>query len=437
MSDIPSDPGEGPPTGPDRALDIPSLFAEAARLKSMGELDRSEDIYFHILQTAPNHPESFYELSHIHIEKDNLEVATKCLIAAIKIKPDFLQAHMTLGAIHRSGERGEEAEKCFREAIRLSPGHAEAHFLLGILLRDQNRLDESIECMKEAISLKPEYGEAHIQYGAVLRDSGDVSGAVEHYREAVRIDPDDVHSRLQLGATLHESGKFHEALDVFLAARFLEPELPEIYVGLGSTYTALRKHKESADSFRKAIDLKPDYLDAYYHLSNTYMGMGNIEEDEAILGRALERWPGEPQLKLILDMAYPAFPEFEEIDRRRREIAESLDRYDPETFNVSLKNLTTYARPPSFYMAYHGRDDLALKSKYADLFAGYFEKKFPGALWSEKKSASGAASGIRRIPRIGFLMTLHGPFMIWLKGLARKLSKEKFEVTIICPGHAQ
>ena len=59
----------------------------------------------------------------------------------------------------------DEAIAAYREAIRLKPDYAEAHSNLGIALAGQGKLDEAIAEYREAIRLKPDYAAAHNNLG--------------------------------------------------------------------------------------------------------------------------------------------------------------------------------------------------------------------------------------------------------------------------------
>jgi tetratricopeptide (TPR) repeat protein len=62
-----------------------------------------------------------------------LSKAEELLREAIKINPDYAEAHVNLGSLLVSLERYDEAEKEYREAIKINPDYAGAHFRLGEL----------------------------------------------------------------------------------------------------------------------------------------------------------------------------------------------------------------------------------------------------------------------------------------------------------------
>ena len=61
----------------------------------------------------------------------------------------------------------------YREAIRLKPDYAEAHNNLGTALRDKGQLDDAIASHSQAIRLKPDYAEAYGDLGTALARSED------------------------------------------------------------------------------------------------------------------------------------------------------------------------------------------------------------------------------------------------------------------------
>ena len=60
----------------------------------------------------------------------------------------------------------------YRQAIRLKPDYAEAHSNLGNALRAMGQLDEAIAAYRQAIRLQPDLADAHVNLGNVLKVRG-------------------------------------------------------------------------------------------------------------------------------------------------------------------------------------------------------------------------------------------------------------------------
>ncbi|NCS98546.1 MAG: hypothetical protein COY63_01335, partial [Candidatus Huberarchaeum crystalense] len=51
----------------------------------------------------------------------------------------------------------EETEKEFREAIKINPNYANAHYILGFLLEELKRYEEAAIFLKKALQINPEF----------------------------------------------------------------------------------------------------------------------------------------------------------------------------------------------------------------------------------------------------------------------------------------
>ena len=78
----------------------------------------------------------------------------------------------------------EDAIAAFREAIRIKPDFADAHFALGVGLRRQGELDEAIDELRAAIRIKPSDAHAHYNLGLALKAQGQMEEAVAEVRKA-------------------------------------------------------------------------------------------------------------------------------------------------------------------------------------------------------------------------------------------------------------
>ena len=71
------------------------------------------------------------------LEQRRLREAEASYKRAIKLKPEYIEAHSNLGNILKELHRFNEAEACFNQAIGIKPDYAEAHYNLGNMLLEQ------------------------------------------------------------------------------------------------------------------------------------------------------------------------------------------------------------------------------------------------------------------------------------------------------------
>jgi Flp pilus assembly protein TadD len=109
---------------------------------------------------------------------------------AVQFAPNAALAHHRYG-IHlaQRPEHLAEAVEQFTEAIRLAPDFADAHFNLGIALGFEGKREESIARLQEAVRLREDSSPFHYRLAMGLQETGRTEEAAAHYRRALEIDP--------------------------------------------------------------------------------------------------------------------------------------------------------------------------------------------------------------------------------------------------------
>jgi predicted O-linked N-acetylglucosamine transferase (SPINDLY family) len=122
--------------------------------------------------------------------------------------------------------RPAEAEASYREALRLRPNYPEAHNNLGAVLSDLGRPAEAEASCREALRLWPNYPEAHNNLGNVLWALARPAKAEASYREALRLQPNNLQAHRNLGNVLHALNRWRESIACLEHLLSLKPDDP-------------------------------------------------------------------------------------------------------------------------------------------------------------------------------------------------------------------
>lgn len=431
------------------------LLALALKHHQSGELAQAEALYRQILQQDPGHADALHLLGVLAYQLGRADAAVELIGQAIRKAPQAAHFHNNLGnALNLQGKTAE-AIGSYRKATRLNPGFPDAHVNLGNALKDTGKLDEAAACYATAVRLRP-MAEIHFNLGIILEGLGETAPAIEHYRAALRLKPDHVEALNNLGNALKDEGHIDEAIACYEAALRIRPDIPAIRYNLANALQEQGRLAEAAALYRAAVALDPANADAHFNLGNTLRDMGAIEDAEASYRAALRARPDFPEAQNNLGQvlgeqgrlaeasgfyrqiadAHPDHPLFrlradalcpalsqssEEISSWRNQLETALDGYPRIKLADCLSDIAASNAQPSFYMAYQGRDERPLKTRYAALFEGAPPERplrRPG----------------RNKPRVGYLVTdkHERAFLTFMAGIVNRLDTDAFRQSVIC-----
>jgi serine/threonine-protein kinase len=282
---------------------------------------------------------------------------------AIRLKPDFAEAHNNLGIVLVDQRRYPEAEAAYREAIRLRPDFPETRVNLGNVLVDQRRYPEAEAAYHEAIRLRPDFPNGHGNFGVFLNQQGRYKEAEAALREALRLQPDYPEAHSNLACALGEQGRYKEAEAECHEALRVRPDFPGAYNNLGITLKAQRRYPEAESAYREALRLGPDFAEAHVNLGVILCDVHHrYPEAEAEFHEALRLQPDSPEAHSYLAAALGAQGRLKEAEAECHEAIRL--RSDLPVAHYSLgKALSGQARYPeaeaAFRRALRLRPDVA------------------------------------------------------------------------------
>ena len=166
------------------------------------------------IRVRPDDANAFLSLADVLLDaKHDLEGGTAALHRALELDPGNALAHYRLGEVLGRAGRIDEALGEYLEAIRLKPDFAEAHCNFGLILCDyKHDSGGAILAFREAIRLKPDLAFAHYNLANAMQNEGPRDEVIAEYREAIRLKPDLAEAHCNLGMQLRLQGRFAEAL---------------------------------------------------------------------------------------------------------------------------------------------------------------------------------------------------------------------------------
>lgn len=352
--------------------------------------------------------------------------------------PGNPEANFRLGLIaHRRG-RFDDAVRFLRAAIVGIPGQPVFHYTLGLAYHDLGRLDEAGASFRTAISLHPQFVEAYNNLGIVLQDQRRLEDAALELNKALRIRPQYPSALNNLGSVLTELGRVEEAQRCLRQALSLQPDYQRAHYNLGKVLAIQNRHAEAVAALSEAIRLDPGHYDTLVSLGDALAQTNRAGEARSCYDRALKLDPGRPRAMLGAALTLPmVYQSVEEIDaaRERYEAGLLQLRKGPDAFHgLAPRAIVQDLQWTNFFLAYQGRDDLALQSRYGDFITEALGIAVPELMAPiEPRAVSG-----RRI-RVGYVSRFfrYCTAGLYFKGWITQADRNRFEVCIYNLNHLE
>ncbi|MBR1605484.1 MAG: tetratricopeptide repeat protein [Alphaproteobacteria bacterium] len=249
------------------------LFQQAVKLHEAGELDKAENIYRQILETAP----------------DNADILN------------------LMGMIAQARGIHDQACNWFYKASRQAPSSAHIYFNLGLSLFNDNKPIEAIAAYQKSITLQSDIKETYNYLAEVYRALGETENAISNYQKALRLDPQYLDAKINLASLQKDIPTLEEivrrdsdnVMAIYYLSRLypddkaysflLEHDFPVYDIQLRLGELALTFAPQKAENyFQKALDLNPYSVSAHINLGNFAVQKQEWQRAEKLYKRAIE-----------------------------------------------------------------------------------------------------------------------------------------------------
>jgi tetratricopeptide (TPR) repeat protein len=230
-------------------------YYRANLLDRMNLPDQSVAAYRETVATAPNYAPAWFDLGVVSYNRGDYPAAEKSYREAIRIDPDYYQAHANLASTLRQMERYAEANAEYKLAEVGIKDNPDLYSEWGYCLGKTNEWDKSVVRLEQARKLSP--------------DAIDDTNVGWGYYNAAQIDK-------QNKKDAEANAKLQRSKESLQTAVQKNPKLDAAYMNLGSTNNALGDFEAAIAALNIALSLRSDWVIALNQLGLGYRGLNNL-----------------------------------------------------------------------------------------------------------------------------------------------------------------
>ncbi len=158
--------------------------------------------YFKKLSSIEKNADNFYTLGNIQKKNNKFNEAVISFENALKINPNFSEAHNNLGNTKKKLYKKDEAINHYKKAIILKKDNIAALINLSTILKESNNYEELLEIYEKILNLDPKNIKTLYNLGTAHLFLGNTSKAREYFENIIEIDKFNVPSFRNYVSTL-------------------------------------------------------------------------------------------------------------------------------------------------------------------------------------------------------------------------------------------
>src|SRR5450631_1572624 len=250
-----------------------SLLKDAAESIAAGNLQVAENELQAVLRTSPSEYRALNLLGIVRAQQNRQLEAEQLFKQAIKLKPDFVSAHVDLGLLYSQSNRSDDAVAELQKALRLDPSRTDARSALVEIVRAQaaaavhaQNSEKALALLIQARKLSPHDPDVLYDFGMVTLQRSLFYDAIQAFQELLAIKPADPAATYALGRAQMGAAKFDQAKDTFENYLRLRPEDASGHYALGFVLESLQQTSSAYSQFEKSIAIQPVQTESYFQL---------------------------------------------------------------------------------------------------------------------------------------------------------------------------
>lgn len=251
-----------PSTHVGTSVSAEALLERGLAFHRLGDFAQAVSAYVQLLELSPSHADALHLIGEALYRQGHLDESLSYLNRAIAISPHHFYLNTRSMVFLELGFL-MEAEQDLRRAIKLVPDYLEAHINLSNVFRKKGDFKHAKRFGDAAIKLHPESAAAWNAVGAVQMESNKLDEALICFDRALLLAPNATVTVKNKAKILVFQKKWVEALPLLNQAKELNDF--EVYTMLSRAFSMLGRQEEAIAPFQEAMRISsPESRKAYY-----------------------------------------------------------------------------------------------------------------------------------------------------------------------------
>lgn len=258
------------------------------------------------LRIQPDFSEAHYALGLGYLAAGDPVQAAAHIQKTLHDASQWSHAYEALGLAYYASHENILAEQAWRRALALDPDLPKVHANLGLLRLQEGNYQEAIGHSRHALTLQPDLVAAHYNVGVALFAKGDESASVSSLERALSLDPRLTSARLLLGVVWSRMGNWARAASLWRETFRQDPFAPDgvwLHYNLGLAMAAMGNVDEATAEFGLVTVQRPEWAPGWSQLGSALMATRQWEKAVVALESAARLQPGWAHLHFAIGKA--------------------------------------------------------------------------------------------------------------------------------------
>jgi tetratricopeptide (TPR) repeat protein len=233
--------------------DLPGAFEDRGDLYHSQEKYKEAVDDFSVAINLQPSAVLYYKRGLAYANLHDKENTIKDYTAAIKNKPDYVDAYLQRGFTFSNMREYDKAIADFTKMAELAPNDASSYYYLGLAHAGKWEHKKAIEDYTLAIAKAPESFEAWLERANSKRYIEDFEGSLADYDEAIRLNPQHTDARYWKGQVYENLNDYEKAAQTFSEALEISPGNIDTLKSRSHCYIKTRQYDNAKNDYRAGI----------------------------------------------------------------------------------------------------------------------------------------------------------------------------------------